>query len=276
MTSSNEGRSSSHNKPVITSLSNPRVADARKLQRRAYRRDTSRFLLEGKRAVGDALSAGVSLQEIFIADDLEVEGNWDVPVHVVGGRVIKALSDAVTPQGVVAVAEMPTAPLGALADTDLSLILDGVSDPGNAGTLIRTAAAAGVGVVVFPKGSVDPFSPKCVRAAAGSLFATKIVVDVDTEEAIRFAGAGGAKMIATAMTGTPYDGCDMTGRVAIVAGNEAWGIDNAHRALCDEVISIPIVGQIESLNVAVATGVVLFESLRQRRLSSGPRREPRD
>lgn len=231
-------------------------------------------MLEGKRAVGDALSAGVPVQEIFIADDLEVEGDWDVPVHRVGGRVIKALSDAVTPQGVVAVAEMSTASLDALTETDLSLILDGVSDPGNAGTLVRTAAAAGVGVVVFPTGSVDPFSPKCVRAAAGSLFATKIVVDVETEAAIRFASSSGAKTIATAMTGTPYEECDMTGRVAIVAGNEAWGIDDTHRALCDEIISIPIVGRVESLNVAVATGVVLFESLRQRRLSSGPRRDP--
>ncbi len=78
------------------------------------------------------------------------------------------------------------------------------------------------------------------------------------------------------MAGMAYDECDMTGRVAIVAGSEAWGIEDAHRALCDEVISIPIVGRVESLNVAVATGIVLFESLRQRRLSSAPRRDPSD
>ncbi|HEV3472215.1 MAG TPA: RNA methyltransferase [Actinomycetota bacterium] len=232
-------------------------------------------MLEGKRAVGDALEAGVPVQEIFISDDLEIDGSWDVPVHRVGGRVIKALSDAVTPQGVVAIAEMPAASLDALAETDLALILDGVSDPGNAGTLVRTAAAAGVGAVVFSAGSVDPFSPKCVRAAAGSLFATKIVIDVDAEEAIEVARSSGAKTVATAMTGTSYDECDMTDRVAIVAGSEAWGIDDAHRALCDEVISIPIIGSVESLNVAIATGIVLFEALRQRRLSSPPGRERR-
>ncbi len=233
-------------------------------------------MLEGKRAVSDALTAGVQVHEVFVANDLEIEGAWDAPVHRVGDRVIKALSDAVTPQGVVAVAEMPTAALDVILEVDLSLILDGVSDPGNAGTLVRTAAAAGVGAVVFPTGAVDPFSPKCVRAAAGSLFATKIVVDVTTEEAIQAARGSGAKTVATAMTGTAYDESDMTGRIAFVAGNEAWGIDDAHRALCDEVISIPIVGRVESLNVAVATGIVLFESLRQRRLSSASRRDRSD
>lgn len=222
------------------------------------------------------MSAGVPVQEIFIADDLEVEGDWDVPIHVVGGRVIKALSDAVTPQGVVAVAEMPTASLDAVASAELTLILDGVADPGNAGTMIRTAAAAGVDGMVFPTGSVDPFSPKCVRAAAGALFATKIIVDVDVGAAIEAARSGGATVVATATGGTAYDEYDLTGRLAIVAGNEAWGIAEPQRELCDAVISIPVAGDVESLNVAVATGVVLFESLRQRRLSSGPRRDPRD
>lgn len=213
------------------------------------------------------------MQEVFVADDLEIDVLWDVPIHRVGGRVIKALSDAVTPQGIVAIAEMPAASLEAVKAAEVTLILDGVADPGNAGTLIRTAAAAGVGAVVFPTGSVDPFSPKCVRAAAGALFATKIVVDVRVEAAIAAARSGGAKVVATATGGIPYDTYDLTGRVAIVAGNEAWGISDAQRELCDAVISVPIVGDVESLNVAVAIGVVLFESLRQRRLSSGPRRE---
>lgn len=191
-----------------------------------------------------------------------------MPVHIVGGRVVKALSDAVTPQGIVAVAEIPAAPIDVLRDAELSLILDGVSDPGNAGTLVRTAAAVGVGAVVFPTGSVDPFSPKVARAAAGALFSTRIVIDVETGDAIEAARSGGSKVIATAMDGEPYDRCELTGRLALVVGNEAWGIAPAHKDGCDAVVSIPMAKGVDSLNVAVATAVVLFESQRQRRLSS--------
>ncbi|HEV3485159.1 MAG TPA: RNA methyltransferase, partial [Vicinamibacterales bacterium] len=226
-------------------------------------------MLEGKRAVADALEADVAVREIFVADDIELDGDWGVPVHRIGGRVVRALSDAVTPQGIVAVADIPSASLDDVATSDLTLILDGIADPGNAGTLIRTAAAAGVGAVVFTTGSVDPFSPKCVRAAAGSLFATKIVIDVALENVVDVARSADAKVIATAMGGAPYHESDLTGKLAIVAGNEAWGVDKTHVALCDEVIGIPIVGRVESLNVAIATGIVLFEALRQRRLSSG-------
>lgn len=163
---------------------------------------------------------------------------------------------------------MPEATLDGLAG-DLAVIVDGVNDPGNAGTIVRSAAAAGVSALVFIAGSVDPYGPKTVRAAAGALFSLPVITEVEVSEACRIARDRGMRVLGTAVSApTPYYEVDLTAPIALVVGNEAWGVPEEHLGLMDEVVTIPMVGEAESLNVATATSVILFEAVRQRRLSS--------
>jgi len=231
--------------------------------------------MEGPRAIADALSRGAPLDEIFLEEDQPLSGDIQtralaagVEVHLVGRQVTKVLTESSTPQGVVAVSRVPKTSLQDLSG-DLVVVLDAVSDPGNAGTIIRTAAAAGASGVVFTSGCVDAFGPKTVRAAAGALFETTVITDVGLEETIDRARALGLRVIGTSTESTvAYHDSDLTRPVAIVAGNEAWGVPVDHLDLMDETITIPMAGSAESLNVATATSIVVFEVLRQRRLSS--------
>ena len=225
--------------------------------------------------VRDALAARVELTDVFVrSDDPDVAAVRDACEEVgarvleVGDNVLRALADTSSPQGVVAVAAMPQFRLSALPDSaDLVLVLAQIRDPGNAGTLVRSAAAAGADAVVFSEGSVDPFGPKTVRASAGSVL--RVPVDRATPLAETLATLRGKGFAVVAAEGTAeatvYD-LDLTGPSAIVLGNEAWGLDQDLDL--DAFASIPMEATIESLNVATAGSVFLFEAVRQRRLSS--------
>ncbi|MGH2757827.1 MAG: TrmH family RNA methyltransferase [Actinomycetota bacterium] len=259
----------------MTSPRNPRVADARKLLRRAHRRETRRFVMEGSRAIADALAHEAPVEQLFISEDQPDRAEFErlaqrtgIDVHVVGHQVLKSLSDSATPQGVVAVARIPDVAVGDVSG-DLVVILDGVGDPGNGGTILRSAVAAGASGVFFVIGSVDPYGPKTVRAAAGALFSTAVLSDVSLEDSVESARDRGLTVIGTSVTGArPYYDADLTAPFALVVGNEAWGVPHEHLDLMDDTVTIPMVGNAESLNVATATSIVLFEALRQRRLSS--------
>jgi TrmH family RNA methyltransferase len=185
-----------------------------------------------------------------------------------GRSVLAALSETRTPQGVVAVARMPDGTAEVPADADLVLVLAGVSDPGNAGTLVRSAVAAGAGAVVFTEGSVDPLGPKTVRASAGALFHTTILRDVAVEEVTTDLRSRGLLVVGAAVQGEPIDRLDLTGPVAFVLGNEAWGLPEELSLGLDAVASIPMPGPTESLNVGVAGSILLFEAVRQRRAAA--------
>jgi TrmH family RNA methyltransferase len=184
-------------------------------------------------------------------------------------RVVASLSDTPTPQGVVAVAEMPDARLHEIpSGPSLVVVLAGVRDPGNAGTLIRSAAAAGADAIVFCTGTVDPWHPKSVRSAAGAAFALPVVRGMGLAHAVGALRAHGCTVLAAEASGPPADECDLTRPVAFVLGNEASGMDVADRALVDGSVSVPMPGRIDSLNVAIAGSVLLFEASRQRRAAA--------
>jgi TrmH family RNA methyltransferase len=188
-----------------------------------------------------------------------------VDLTLVGERVMRMLSDASTPQGVVAVAQAPDAGLEELARSDLSLILAGVRDPGNAGTLVRSAAAAGAGAVVFTDGSVDPLNPKTVRACAGALFLVPLIREAGVEEAIGAARTAGVQVLgADVRAEADLDAVDLTEPTAFVLGNEAWGFEPGLEASLDGTVSIPMPGRTESLNVGIAGSILLFETVRRR------------
>lgn len=235
--------------------------------------------MEGPVVIAEALEAGVSLRDVFfvpgeesIADLAQRCAAAGARVLEVGDNVLKAIADAVTPQGIVAVAEVPEFSLEDLADSaDLVLILARVRDPANAGTMMRTAAAAGAACVVFTEGSVDPYGPKTVRASAGAAFKLPVARSTRLQESVDELNSKGFRCVA-AEAGRPktiYD-LDLTEKVALVVGNEAWGFGDAPADLLDEVASIPMAESVESLNVAAAAAVFLFEALRQRRISSAP------
>lgn len=182
-----------------------------------------------------------------------------------GERVIRLLSDTSTPQGVVAVARAPDTELGELTRSDLSLILAGVRDPGNAGTLVRSAAAAGAGAVVFTEGSVDPLNPKTVRACAGALFLVSVVRDADVGEAVATARDAGVQVLgADVRAATDLDAVDLSKPTAFVLGNEAWGFEPELADRLDGTVGIPMPGRVESLNVGIAGSILLFETVRRR------------
>ncbi len=187
------------------------------------------------------------------------------PVHLVTERAAKALSDTVTPTGLVAVCEMPVATLeDALAGSPrLVAVPVEISEPGNAGTLIRIADAMGAGAVVLAGHSVDPYNGKCLRASAGSMFSIPVVAAPDAAAAVAALRAAGLRVLATTVDGeTPLDEADLAAPTAWLFGAESHGLSAELAAAADRRVRIPMSGGAESLNVAAAAAICLYQSAR--------------
>lgn len=257
--------------------SNPLVSHLRRLSgRRRARLDAGEFVLEGPNVVAEALAAGAALTTVVVdAEALvgspELAGLADaaasrgIDVVALPAGVLARANDAATPQGIAAIAPRPGATLGELtARPGLVVLLDAVADPGNVGTIVRTALGAGALGVVVGEGSADPFGPKAVRAAAGALFHLP-VVESHVVEAVASLRAAGWRAVGADTTATlDHTDADLTGAVALVLGNEARGISPEVRAGLDQSVRIPLAGGLESLNVGVAAAVLCFETARQR------------
>lgn len=225
--------------------------------------------------VREALEAGVHLTDVFLrigdADAASLRKDLDeagARILEVGDNVLRALADTTSPQGVVAVATMPDFRLTELtAAADLVLALAQVRDPGNAGTLVRSAAAAGADCVVFSEGSVDPFGPKTVRSSAGSVLRIPVDRGSPLSDSLGTLKDKGFTIVAAdGRSDTAIYDLDLSAPTAIVLGNEAWGLGPGVGV--DASASIPMEAAVESLNVATAGALFLFEAVRQRRLSS--------
>lgn len=258
---------------TLSSVRNPRIQAARDLKRGAVRRRENAFLIEGPHAVLDALASDARIREIFVTEGSEhihdvVERGREHGVDVVRvtDGVMTALSDTSTPQGVVAVADSLTVRIADLPrDASLVLALAAVRDPGNAGTLLRSAVAAGADGVIFAGDSVDPLGPKTVRASAGAVFHTVVIAEKEVIAALRELRDRGILCIgAEARAARSLYDVDLTRPVAFVIGNEAWGLPREIADVLDDRVAIPMRGPSESLNVAVAGSIMMFEALRQR------------
>jgi len=270
--------------PEPLSARNPRIADLRRLSgRRRARLDSGLFVVEGPVVVAEALVGGAPVREVFIdadvlaehrpgsavADVLAAAERAGLSVRSVAAGVLAGVADTVTPQGVVAIAERRVAALDQLIGPGPVLVLAGVADPGNAGTLVRTAEAAGAAGVLCCAGSVDLFGPKAVRAGAGSLFRMPVAeaaAGAATTDALAALRRAGRLVVATeARGGSDPATVELGGPIALVVGSEAHGLDPSLHALVELSVTIPMAGTIESLNASVAGAVVLFEAARQRR-----------
>jgi TrmH family RNA methyltransferase len=221
--------------------------------------------------ITEALDAGVALEAIFVAPDAEAVRpllqralDAGVRVHTLQAGLIERVSDTVTPQPVMAIAPWVDVPLDDIRASDFVVVCVDVRDPGNAGTVLRSAEAAGASAVVFCDGSVDVFNPKTVRASAGSLFHVPVVIGGSVDDVLRTLGEWGVRRLGTvARGGAPYDEVDLTVPIALVLGNEAHGLPDD--VALDEPVTIPMAGSGESLNVGMACAVLAFEVARQRR-----------
>ena len=234
------------------------------------------FLVEGPGVVLEALGAGAEIHDVFLHEDvddlrlIEALAQRDIAPWRVARDVIESLSETVTPQGVIAVVSAAARSLDVLRSASLVLVLAEVRDPGNAGTLIRSATAAGADAVVFAQGSVDPLHPKVVRAAAGALFRVPLVRSVPLAEAADVLRDANIQIVGAAAEASAdmYE-ADLTTPCAFVLGNEAWGLSPDAEGVVDRLVRIPMPGPTESLNVSTAGSILLFEALRQRRASGG-------
>ncbi|BBZ44390.1 TrmH family RNA methyltransferase [Mycobacterium parmense] len=244
-----------------------RVAAAVKLHRHAGRRKTRRFLAEGPNLVEAAGNRGL-VRDVFVTESAAERyagllSRQRSPVHVVSERAAKALSDTVTPAGLVAVCEIP--------DTALEEVLAGsprliavaveISEPGNAGTIVRIADAMGAAGVILGGTGVDPYNGKCLRASAGSIFSIPVVTAPDVAAAIAALRSVGLQVLASTLDGrTPLDEADLTAPTAWLFGPESHGLPTEIADGADRRVRIPMAGGAESLNVAAAAAICLYES----------------
>jgi TrmH family RNA methyltransferase len=268
------------------SLRSAQVKVARQLAKKAFRERGRSFLAEGPQAVREALRTPGVVTELFVTGqgrsrhpDLAEQAAGDgVPVHEIGSDVMAELAQTVTPQGLLAVCRFVDVPLSTVtgAQPRLVAVLANVRDPGNAGTVLRTADAAGADGVVFSAASVDPYNAKCVRSSAGSLFHLPVVAGPPLTDVIAGLRAAGLQVLAadgraSLVLGDPAAGPDLSLPTAWLFGNEAWGLPADLRALADAVVAVPIYGQAESLNLAAAAAVCLYASARQARSGAASR-----
>jgi len=239
--------------------------------RRSARADERAFVIEGAKLLAEATAAGVAVQDVFVAADappdiVELAHDAGAPVHVLAQGVMERVADTMAPQPVMAVVAYVDVDLDALRAATLLVVCVDVRDPGNAGTVLRSAEAAGANGVVCCGGSVDVYNPKAVRASAGTLFHVPVVAGGDPVEVLERIGSWGARRLgAAAHSGADYASVDLTQPVAFVLGNEANGLPPEVEAQLDERITVPMAGRAESLNVGMAAAVLCFEAARQRR-----------
>lgn len=266
---------------MITSIRNPKIQWVRKLQAQSrFRREEAAFVVEGVRLVEEALNSNWDILLALHTQGLDRRGQKlfreletrRTPVIEVTSKVFGTVSDTQTPQGILGVVGLPEMHVPDRAD--FLLVADSVRDPGNMGTILRTAAAASVGAVLLTPGTVDAYSPKVVRAAMGAHFYLPVLGAEWTEIRKYLSSkskAGAYKIyLADAAGGKVYTRADFTTPTALIIGGEALGAGAQAHELMHERLHIPMPGDIESLNVAIAAAILIFEVVRQRE-SSHPR-----
>ncbi|BAC74451.1 putative rRNA methyltransferase [Streptomyces avermitilis MA-4680 = NBRC 14893] len=276
--------------PELISPRSPRVSAARRLAKRNFRGKEQLFLAEGPQAVREAAAHraadAATLVELFAtaeaaeryADIIGEARDAGARVHLADEAVIADISTTVTPQGLVGICRFLDTPFEEIlaARPRLVAVLAHVRDPGNAGTVLRCADAAGAEAVVLTDASVDLYNPKSVRASVGSLFHLPVAVGVPVDQAVAGLKDAGVRILAADGAGDDdlddeLDKGTMGGPTAWVFGNEAWGLPEETRALADAVVRVPIHGKAESLNLATAAAVCLYASARAQRASGGCR-----
>ncbi len=252
-----------------------RIAAVRDLRSAKGRRERGAFAFEGPTLLAEALRSATPIDELYVtnaayarSDEVRALDAAGVPVYSVDERTMGKISDLETPSGIVAVSPIRYAPLDELTRLPLLLVLADLNDPGNAGTLLRSAEAFGAGGAIFGRLGVDPYHPKVVRAAMGAIFRVRLAVG-DPADVIAAAAAAQTEVLGLEASGEDVRGLAPAARRAVLVGHERRGL-GAWAAACTRRIAIPMPGPTESLNAAVAGSIALYEASRAAERPEGP------
>ena len=258
---------------VITSKENETVKTIKKLKDKKYRDETGLYIIEGTKMLEEAIEEKARIRKIIIceeclkAGDLEQKVLYEIAKYnciYVNSKVFNSLTDVVAPQGIMAVIEKPNKDIKIKYDQDIILALDGIQDPGNLGTILRTADSVNLKQIIVTKNTADSYNPKVVRSTMGAILRIKIIETDDLAKTLKEAKKNKFKIVATSLdtNNSIYD-IDYNKKV-IVIGNEANGVSKEIQELADNKVKIPMLGKTESLNASVATGIILYEYVRQK------------
>ena len=245
----------------LTSLKNPNVLAWRSLKDKKGREEQHAFLVEGSRMVREALSSGFSVAALLLREDYEPDFALpnSVPVFLLPGHVFQSVCDTKTPQGIAAVLALQARE----ASGPRLLALDGVQDPGNVGTIIRTADAAGFDGILFSPDCADLFSPKVLRSTMGSIFRLGFSFPSSLPEALEKLKKNGFSVLSSQLDGDPfYERNNISASFVLVIGNEGNGVSDAVKAVATHRLCLPMRGGAESLNAAVAAGIMMYDLTR--------------
>ncbi len=252
---------------IITSRENKIFKLAKLLKTSKGRTEKNMFLVEGMRSVCDAIKKGARIECVIMKDGTKPDFNTDAPTYTFAPRLFDEVSETVTPQGIIAICHIKRTSLEDIISLgkDCVIMCEKLQDPGNIGTVIRTAHASFCGGVVLTKGSCDLYNPKIVRATMSGIFSIPVVQNEDSRAVIEYFRKSGYSIVAGALTGNSVDlyDADLCGKVLIIVGNEGNGVEKETLSLCDSVIKIPMHPDAESLNAAVAGAVMMYEHYRQ-------------
>ena len=252
---------------LITSKSNNVYKTVKKLNSKSQREKNKMYILEGARLVHDAISNGAKIEYVIISSDYKGETPEGVNVYEFDKKLFDDIKDTQNSQGIIAVAKIESNDFlpEKLNDKKLIVYLDGISDPGNMGTIIRTCDGAGVDMIVLSDNCTDIYSPKTIRSTMSSIYNIPVCFDKNQKETINILKENGFNIICTDLKATKYHyELDLTQKCVIVIGNEANGINDDLLNSSDINTKIPIIGKCESLNAAVACSIMVYEALRQK------------
>ena len=261
---------------VICSDKNPLIKRLRKLQQKKYRDSSGQFVIEGINLVEEAIQKGIAIDSLLISDtfsEKERLSNLDlagIRYEIIQHTLFEKLTDARNGVGVLAIVNKPryakTEVYRFMQNGANCIVLDRLQDPGNIGTIVRTAVAAGYEAVIVLKGTADIYSPKVLRATAGMVFDVPILFLSGTEELVKLADEADKKIaVTTPIGGKPYYDCDLSEDIFLVIGNEGNGIADELIDAAHVRVTLPMCGSIESLNAAVSAAILMYERVRPKR-----------
>jgi len=252
---------------IITSRENKIFKLAKLLKTQKGRNEKSMFMIEGFRSVKDALAKGIKAECVIVKDGTDLSLSYDCPVYAFAPKLFSEIAETVTPQGVIAVCRMEKKTLSDIIKEEKRCVImcESLQDPGNIGTIIRTAHAADCGGIVLTKGCCDLYNPKIVRATMSGMFSVPVVQGEESAAVIEYFKNNGYKIVAGALTESAVDfySADLSGNVLIIVGNEGNGVEKSTLSLCDSILKIPMRADAESLNAAVAGSIMMYEHYRQ-------------
>lgn len=254
---------------VITSKDNETIKDVKKLKEKKYRDQLGKFIIEGTRIIEDAINENVEIEMIIICEEcinnIEKKLMYEIAKYkciYVSESVFNTISDVTNPQGILAVIRKKQNEVAINYSEDIIIVLDGIQDPGNLGTILRTIDSANLKQIVVSKETADCYNPKVVRSTMGGIFRVNIIQSDDLEQTLYNARKHGYEIIVTSLDtdNSIYD-INYTKKVVVI-GNEANGVSKNIQDMADKKVKIPMLGKTESLNASVATGIIIYEYVR--------------